>query len=100
MARDHHGRIVLAGSRRNERVIGLQAAALRLSPQGRLDRRFGLVVKQLGRLRNRTLVASAAKAVAIDARDRVVIAGVAYDDGVEIREDVGLSYFAVARLRG
>ena len=38
--------------------------------------------------------------VAIDARDRIVVAGAAYDDEYELRDDLGQSHPAVARLHG
>jgi len=38
--------------------------------------------------------------VAIDARGRIVLGGVAFDDNYGIREDLGRSYFAAARLKG
>ena len=101
MARDRHGRIVLAGARGQYELT--QALVMRLTPTGKRDRRFGTggsVRKQLGSRARTTLIASAATALAIDARERILVAGVAYDDDIENREDVGRGYFAVARLRG
>jgi hypothetical protein len=101
MARDHHGRIVLAGERGNHQYT--QTAVLRLTASGRRDRHFGddgLVVKQIGALRAATLVGSRGQAVAIDARDRIVVAGTSYDAGTEDRQDEGRGYVAVARLKG
>ena len=47
-----------------------------------------------------TLVASQARHVAIDDRGRIVIAGEVYDDDYELRDDLGKSYPAIARLHG
>jgi uncharacterized delta-60 repeat protein len=99
MARDRRGRIVLAGFHRNSDGDN-QAAIVRLTPSGRLDRRFGIVVKQIGVVRNASLVASEANGVAVDAHDRILVAGTAEDNGVVVREDLGHTYFAVARLKG
>lgn len=99
MARDHHGRIVLAGA---ERTLDDVGAVLRLTPSGRRDRRFGragVVLKQIGARPNKRVCCSEARAVAIDARDRIVVAGVVFDADAS-REDLSLSYFAVARLKG
>jgi hypothetical protein len=99
MARDHRGRIVLAGD--DYTVDGI-AVVLRLTPYGRLDRRFGrggLVRKQLGARPRTILCCSQARAVAIDARNRILVAGVTFDADAP-REDLGRSYFAVARLKG
>jgi hypothetical protein len=101
MARDRRGRIVVAGSRSLYDVP--QTLVARLTPSGRRDRRFGpdgTVLLQIGSRPRTTLIASAANAVAIDGRDRIVLAGAAYDDDAGIREDLGRSYFAVARLKG
>ena len=51
-------------------------------------------------LRGVRLVASEIRHVAIDDRDRIVIAGEAYDDEYELRDDLGRSYPAIARLHG
>jgi uncharacterized delta-60 repeat protein len=99
LARDHHGRIVLAGAERSSDAV---AAALRLTPSGRADRGFGragLVRKQLGARPGTTLCCSEARAVTADARDRIVLAGVAFDADPP-REDLSRSWFAVARLKG
>jgi hypothetical protein len=81
-----------------------RSVVARLTPGGRIDRRFGggdgVVRKQIGVLPRTRLIASAVRAVAVDARDRIVLAGVTYDDQIENREDLGRSYFAVARLEG
>ncbi len=101
MALDRHGRIVLAGARSLDDVPRTLVA--RLTPSGRRDRRFGpdgTVLLQIGSRAKTKLIASAAYALAIDARDRIVVAGAAYDDDAGIREDLGRSYFAVARLKG
>ena len=101
MTRDRHGRIVLVGARSHYDVPRTLVA--RLTSSGRRDRRFGpdgTVRHQIGRRARTRLVASAAYAVAIDARGRIVLAGVAYDDNAINREDLGRSYFAVARLKG
>jgi len=101
MARDRRGRIVLAGARSNYDVP--QTLVARLTPSGKRDRRFGpdgTVLLQIGSRANTNLIASEANAVAIDKRNRIVLAGAAYDDDAAIREDLGRSYFAVARLKG
>jgi uncharacterized delta-60 repeat protein len=101
MARDHRGRIVLAGARDHYGIP--QTLVARLNPTGRRDRRFGrdgTILLRIGSRPRTRLIASEARAVAIDGRDRIVLAGAAYDDNAEIREDLGRSYFAVARLRG
>ena len=77
-----------------------QAGVARLSANGNLDRRFGIVAKRLGSLRGVRLIASEARHVAIDDRGRIVIAGEAYDDDYGIRDDLGRSYPAIARLKG
>jgi hypothetical protein len=100
MVRDRRGRIVLAGERLRGLEFFPQAAVMRVTPRGRLDRRFGVVVRQLGRRPGTRLIASEAFALAIDSRGRILVAGQSYDDDVAIREDVGLSYFAASRLRG
>jgi hypothetical protein len=100
IARDHHGRIVVAGTRGEFEFGDPQAMVTRLSAGGRLDRRFGVVVKQLGAQRGVRLIGSEVRSVAVDGRDRILLAGSAYDDQTEIREDLGRSYFAVARLLG
>ena len=69
---------------------------MRLSPRGP---RPG-VAKQIGVLRGVRLIASEAHHVAIDDRGRIVLAGVTYDDDYAIRDDLGRSYPAVARLQG
>jgi hypothetical protein len=101
MARDHRGRIVLAGARSHYDVPVTLVA--RLTAGGRRDRHFGpdgTVLRQIGSRATARLVASTAYALAIDARDRIVVAGAAYDDDAMNREDLGRSYFAVARLKG
>lgn len=101
MARDHRGRIVLAGARSHFDLPRTLVA--RLTPSGRRDRRFGpdgTVVLRIGSRPKTRLIASDADALAIDARNRIVLAGTAYDDDAGIREDLGRSYFAVARLKG
>jgi uncharacterized delta-60 repeat protein len=104
IARDRHGRIVLAGEygRRNYQHVHVQAAAARLSRTGRHDRRFGLAIKQLGALRGVYLAHSSVAAVATDARDRILLAGTAWNDATaEAQYGVhGRGYFAVARLKG
>ena len=85
------------------RVSPYQGAVARLTRRGRLDRSFGrrgVVVRQLGAARGVTLVASEVRHVAIDDRGRIVVAGEAYDDEYELRDDLGRSYPAIARLRG
>ncbi len=101
MARDHGGRIVVAGSR--DRYGLPQTLVARLTPSGRRDRRFGpdgTVLLRIGSRAGTRLIASQARALAIDKRNRIVVAGAAYDDDAAIREDLGRSYFAVARLKG
>jgi uncharacterized delta-60 repeat protein len=101
IARDRHGRIVVVGARSCYSTP--QTLIARLTPSGRRDRRFGrdgTVLLQIGARAGTYLVASEAAAVAIDKRGRIVVAGAAYDDNSEIREDLGRSYFAVARLEG
>ena len=46
------------------------------------------------------LVASQARHVAVDDRGRIVLAGEVYDDDYELRDDLGKSYPAIARLHG
>ncbi len=99
MARDRRGRIVLGGA---ERTLDDVAALLRLTPDGRPDRRFGrggAVFMQLGARPRATLCCSEIRAVAIDARDRILAAGVSFDADAS-REDLARSWFAVARLKG
>jgi uncharacterized delta-60 repeat protein len=101
IARDRRDRIVLAGSRSHYDVPRTLVA--RLTPSGKRDRRFGpdgTVLLQIGSRAKTRLIASEANAVAVDARDRIVLAGAAYDDDAAIREDLGRSNFAVARLKG
>lgn len=103
IARDRRGRIVLAGTQTVSTASPYQAAVVRVSSRGRVDRSFGTrgrVVKQLGRLRGVNLIASEARFVDIDDRGRIVIAGEAYDDDYLGRDDVGYSYPAIARLKG
>ena len=61
-------------------AVGCSVGVARLSANGHLDRRFGIVAKRLGSLRGVRLIASEARHVAIDDRGRIVIAGEAYDD--------------------
>jgi uncharacterized delta-60 repeat protein len=101
MVRDRRGRVVLAGASGDYELT--QAAVARLTPSLRRDRSFGgdgFIRKQIGARAKTRLIASAANAVALDARGRILLAGVAYDDDVAIREDVGRGYAAVARLKG
>jgi hypothetical protein len=75
----------------------------RLTARGRADRSFGrrgVVARQLGAARGLTLVASEARHVAIDARGRIVVAGEAYDNEYLLRDDLGRSHPAIARLHG
>ena len=58
------------------------------------------MAKQLGALRGVRLIASEARHVALDDRDRIVIAGESYDDDYGIRDDLGRSYPSIARLKG
>ena len=95
LVRDRRGRIVLAGLRQSGSYG--QAGVVRLSANGRVELR---VAKQIGALRGVRLIASEASDVAIDDRDRIVLAGAAYDDDYGIRDDLGHSYPAVARLKG
>ena len=97
---DRRGRIVLAGTRGSVELGSVTAVVMRLSPSGRRDERFGVKRLQLGAQRGVRLIGSEPRAVAIDARGRIVLAGVAFDDNTEIREDLGRSYFAGARLKG
>jgi hypothetical protein len=97
---DRRGRVLLAGAHGEIDLGDPQAMVMRFSPSGRLDRRLGVRRVELGAQRGVRLIGSEARAVAIDARGRIVLAGVAFDDNVEIREDLGRSYFAVARLHG
>ena len=99
IVRDRRGRIVVAGSADAARG-SFEAAVARLSARGRLDRRFGVVSKRLGALRGVRLVASQARHVAVDDRGRIVLAGEVYDDDYELRDDLGKSYPAIARLHG
>jgi hypothetical protein len=97
---DRRRRVVLAGGRDFADPALMRAAVMRITPAGRLDPRLGVRRVQIGAQRGVHFLASEARAVAIDARGRIVLAGVAFDDNVEIREDLGRSYFAVARLKG
>jgi uncharacterized delta-60 repeat protein len=100
LARDRRGRLVAAGSVGVDRGRTWDAAAMRLGPDGRVDRRFGLVVRRLGALAHVHLVSSEAFAAAVDARGRIVLAGAAYDDDLpDDRAEIGKSYFAAARLK-
>jgi hypothetical protein len=73
---------------------------MRITRAGRRDPRLGVRRFQLGAQKGVQIIGSEPRAVAIDARGRIVLAGGAYDDNVEIREDLGRSYFAAARLKG
>lgn len=100
--RDRRGRLVLAGHSDRSGALW-HAAVARLRTTGRSDRTFGrngLTVFALGRLRGVRLVDSEARHIAIDDRNRIVVAGEAYDDDYELRDDFGQSYPAVARLLG
>src|SRR3954470_1860113 len=97
---DRHGRIVLAGARGGIDSGNPQATVMRDTPAGRVDRRLGVRRVQLGHQGRVTFIGSEARAVAIDARGRIVLGGVAFDDNYGIREDLGRSYFAAARLKG
>ncbi|WP_169542102.1 hypothetical protein [Solirubrobacter soli] len=102
IARDRRGRLVAAGDR-HPRDYKRDAAVLRFSARGRLDRSFGsrgIAVKRLGLVRGVNIVSSTADHVAIDDRGRIVIAGQSYDDEFIGREDQGQSYPAIARLQG
>ena len=102
IARDRRGRIVLAGIA-DTNADPYQAAVARLTARGRADRSFGrrgVVARQLGAARGLTLVASEARHVAIDARGRIVVAGEAYDNEYLLRDDLGRSHPAIARLHG
>jgi uncharacterized delta-60 repeat protein len=102
MTRDAHGLIVLAGTAGSNGHV--EALAARLTPSGRHDRRFGdrgtVVIRRLGVSGAIRMVASTANALTIDRRGRIVLAGTVYDNNIYIREDLGKSYFAVARLKG
>src|SRR3954470_23402455 len=97
---DRRGRIVLAGARGGIDTGNPQATVMRVTPAGRLDRRLGVRRLGLGKQGRVVFIASEARGVAIDARGRIVLGGVAFDDDYGIREDLGRSYFAVARLKG
>jgi hypothetical protein len=99
-ALDNRGRVVLAGARGEIDSGDPRAMVMRIGPSGRLDRRLGVRRIELGARKGVRFIGSEARAVAIDARGRIVLAGVAFDDNVEIREDLGRSYFAAARLKG
>ena len=76
---------------------------LRLSARGRLDRAFGdrgIKRFRLGFVPGVKIVSSSAEFLAVDDRDRIVVAGQVYDDEYEIRDDQGNPYPAIARLKG
>jgi hypothetical protein len=104
LVRDHHGRLVAGGFRTGAAGTEVrQGAILRFSARGVADRRFGtrgLVLKHPGIPKGVRIVASQVDALAIDARDRILVAGTVFDDDIVIRDDFGKSYVGVARLRG
>jgi hypothetical protein len=99
-ALDRRGRVVLAGTRGSIDLGSVSTTVMRITRAGRRDPRLGVKRLQLGAQKGVLIIGSEPRAVAIDARGRIVLAGVAFDDDVAIREDLGRSYFAVARLMG
>jgi hypothetical protein len=99
-ALDRRGRVVLAGTRGSIELGSVQTTVMRVTSAGRRDPRLGVRRLELGSQRGVTFIGSEPRAVAIDTRGRIVLAGVAFDDDVAIREDLGRSYFAAARLHG
>jgi uncharacterized delta-60 repeat protein len=102
MARDGRGRLLVAGTVHDPATGGESALVLRLTPSGRLDRRFGsggAVVRRLGKAPDTRFVDSQATAVAA-AAGRVWVGGVAFDDTVDPVTDLGRAWPAVMRLAG
>ena len=97
---DRQGRVVLAGTRGSIDVGSVSTTLTRITRDGRRDPRLGVRRLQLGRQGSVVFIGSEPRAVAIDARGRIVLAGVAFDDNTAIREDLGRSYFAAARVKG
>jgi uncharacterized delta-60 repeat protein len=97
VTQDRRGRLLVAGERRGlyERST---AAVLRFSASGRLDRSFGTggrALFQMGIVPGVDIEQSTPAAMAMDRRDRIVVAGAVYDG-----ELPPTPYPAVARLRG
>lgn len=102
IVRDRRGRIVLGGSR-IETEFPWQATVNRLTPSGNVDRAFatgGRKFVGLGEIEGEEIVASEVNQLAIDWRGRIVVAGTVYDDNAVIREDLGIPYPGIARLKG
>jgi hypothetical protein len=79
---------------------GRRVRSSRLTLHDTSGHHAGTVLLRIGSSAGTRLIASQARALAIDKRNRIVVAGAAYDDDAAIREDLGRSYFAVARLKG
>lgn len=102
IVRDRRGRIVLGGSR-IETELPWQATVVRLTARGNVDRSFGTGGRKfvgLGKIPGVNIIASEVTQLAIDRRDRIVVAGTVYDDDAVLREDLGTPYPGIARLKG
>ncbi|RKQ88151.1 putative delta-60 repeat protein [Solirubrobacter pauli] len=100
--RDRRGRLLLAGSHYEDNGR-FKAAVVRLQARGKVDRTFadrGRKLFGLGWIPGERIVGWTVSHVAIDQRDRILVAGTAYNDDVAIREDFGEPYPAIARLKG
>jgi hypothetical protein len=102
LARDQRGRLVAVGTRRSGDRRSA-AAFFRFSARGRIDRGFGtrgMAFKRLGDVQGVNIIGGSADHVAIDDRGRIVVAGESFDDEFMSRDDQGLAYAAIARLKG
>ena len=99
---DRRGRLLLAGNYlRGD--YGFNALIVRLTRGGQIDHRFASGGRKVFRLATVTGVdieASDIQHVAVDDRDRIVLAGNVYDNEYVDREDYGSPYPAIARLKG
>ena len=99
---DRRGRLLLAGNWLGG-DYGFNALLVRLTRDGRIDHRFARGGRKVFRLATVTGVdieASDIQHVAVDDRDRIVLAGNVYDNEYVDREDYGSPYPAIARLKG
>ena len=99
---DRRGRLLLAGNFLGGEY-GFKALIVRLTRGGKIDGRFasdGRKVFRLATVPGVDIEASDIQHVAVDARDRIVLAGNVYDNEYVDREDYGSPYPAIARLKG
>ncbi len=86
---------MLAGTRGSIELGSVSTTVMRITRDGRPDPRLGVRRLQLGKQGSVVFIGS----VAVDARDRILVAGVSFDADAP-REDLGRSWFAVARPKG